>query len=204
MPDSTISVIDLAAQLGTHKQSLFRVLRRLGIECTKRLGPNSRGQVVAYIMEDEARRVRDEFRSSIADNDGDACSISEALLAEQGVFYLLALEPKLDPGRFKVGFAASLPERLRQLRCSAPLSEVVASWPCKRLWERTAIECVAEGAERIHTEVFRTDSLASIRERCERFFGLMPKIAEPGGAANRSQPGQAPTNSTSSAAGSGG
>ena len=30
---------------------------------------------------------------------------------------------------FKVGFAVSLPERLRSLKCSAPFLKVVASWP---------------------------------------------------------------------------
>ena len=188
MSGSLISVIDLAAQNGFFKQTVFKVIKRLGIEPTKRLGANSRGQVVAYITQEEARIVVEEMRSGpssgLSQAEGD-CSIVEAVLDERGVFYLLSLEPKSDPGRFKVGFAAGLPERLRQLRCSAPFAEVVATWPCKRLWERTAIECVADGAERIHTEVFRAASLASVREKCERFFALMPKIAEPGGARNR-------------------
>ena len=114
----------------------------------------------------------------------DSATVSDALLAEQGVFYLLSLEPKSDPGRFKVGFATSLSERLRQLRCSAPFTTVVATWPCKRLWERTAIDSVGEGCERLHTEVFRTTSLEAVRERCDRFFALMPKIAEPGAPPN--------------------
>jgi hypothetical protein len=181
MSDHLISVIDLAAQHGIRKQTIFKVLKRLGIGPTKRRGANSRGQVVAYITQEEARMVVDDLRSrpsSSAPGDEDSGSIPEAILDEQGVFYLLSLEPKSDPGRFKVGFAASLPERLRQLRCSAPFTEVVATWPCKRLWERTAIECVAEGCERIHTEVFRTASLTSVREKCERFFALMPKLAK--------------------------
>ncbi len=171
----------MANQHGVLKQTIFKVLKRLRIEPTKRLGANSRGQVVAYITQEEARIVVDALRSgrsSGACGGADPASVAEVLLDEQGVFYLLSLEPKNDPGRFKVGFAASLPERLRQLRCSAPFIEVVATWPCKRLWERTAIDCVSEGCERIHTEVFRTASLTSVREKCERFFNLMPKIAE--------------------------
>jgi hypothetical protein len=92
------------------------------------------------------------------------------------MFYLLLLEPDHDPGRFKVGFALSVPERLRQLRCSAPFAKVVCAWPCKRLWEKSAIECVAEGCERLHTEVFRTSSLGSVVARCDQFFALMPKL----------------------------
>lgn len=63
MADSTISVIDLATQHGLLKQTVFKVLKRLGIEPTKRPGTNSRGQVVAYITEKEARMVVEAIRS---------------------------------------------------------------------------------------------------------------------------------------------
>jgi hypothetical protein len=184
MPDTLISVKDLAAQHGLLKQTIFKVLKRLGIEPTKGVGVNSRGQVIAYITEQEARIVIEALHSGRPSDESasqslGSSSLPDAVLDERGVFYLLSLEPKTDPGRFKVGFAASLPERLRQLRCSAPFTKVIATWPCKRLWERTAIECVADGCERIHTEVFRTPSLESVREKCDRFFALMPRIAEP-------------------------
>jgi len=95
------------------------------------------------------------------------------------VFYLLLLEPDHDPGRFKVGIADNFPERLRHLRCSAPMIKVVKTWPCKPLWERTVMDCVTEGCERLHTEVFRTESIKSVVDRCERFFELMPKSPSP-------------------------
>jgi hypothetical protein len=161
------------------KQTVFKVLKRLRIEPTKRPGANSRGQVISYITEDEARIVIETIRSARqagASENRESASVADVILDERGVFYLLSLEPKSDPGRFKVGFAASLPERLRQLRCSAPFAEVVATWPCKRLWERTAIDCVTHGCERIHTEVFRAASIASVHERCVEFFALMPKL----------------------------
>jgi hypothetical protein len=109
-------------------------------------------------------------KRSATDEDG-----TDAAIAEQGVFYLLQLEPDHDPGRFKVGFATSLPERLRTLKCSAPFIAVLATWPCKNLWEKTAIDCVTQGCERLYTEVFRTDSIDVVRQKCERFFELMPK-----------------------------
>src|SRR5438128_2677801 len=133
MHDSHISVRELAAQHGLLKQSVFKVLKRLGIEPTKRAGIGSRGQVVSYITQEEARLVIESIQSarSSAASQQDCSAGAEPVLDERGVFYLLALEPKSDPERFKVGFAASLPERLRQLRCSAPFAEVVATWPCK-------------------------------------------------------------------------
>ncbi len=178
MPESSISVIDLAAQHGMRKQTVFKVLARLGIETVKRPGNSktNRGQVIAYISSDDAQRFAEEIRltavanRSVADENGLVTAI-----AEQGVFYLLQLEPDHDPGRFKVGFATSLPERLRTLKCSAPFLKVLATWPCRNLWEKTAIDCVTQGCERLHTEVFRTESTDDVWQRCERFFQMMPK-----------------------------
>jgi len=176
MSDDLISVIDFARQQGAHKQSIFKILRRLGVEPTKRSGTNNRGQLVSYITKEDADLVSANLRPAKS-SDLVANEESNRLLEERGVFYLICLEPKSDPGRFKVGFATTLSERLRQLRCSAPFIEIIATWPCKRLWERTAIDCVTEGCERLHTEIFRTMSLTAIREKCDQFFALMPKLA---------------------------
>ncbi len=105
MNESTISVIDLAAQHDMRKQTVFKVLARLGIETVKRPGNNktNRGQVIAYISGDDAQRFAEEIRSmavanrSATDEDG-----TDAAIAEQGVFYLLQLEPDHDPGRSKL------------------------------------------------------------------------------------------------------
>lgn len=175
MPEDLVSVIDLANRHGKRKQTIFKILRRLGIESKLRPGANNRGQLVAHITEQESQLVSAELRSALPETD-DEDTVPEALFAEQGVFYLLLLEPDHDPGRFKVGFATNMPERLRQLRCSAPLAKIVLTWPCKRLWEKTAIDCVAEGCERLHTEVFRTASLDEVISKCKQFFSLMPQI----------------------------
>ncbi len=180
MANEPVSVLDLASQAGKRKQTIFKVLARLKIQTTKQRSSGSRGQLVAYVTAEEARRVLDELNSRFEAGN----TTSESLLvemavsdAELGVFYLIALEPEHDPGRFKVGFAAGLAERLRHLRCSAPYLKVVKHWPCKRLWEKTAIDAVTLGCERLHTEIFRSNSIAAVSERCEQFFALMPKVA---------------------------
>lgn len=178
MSEDLISVIDVARQHGKRKATVFKVLKRLGITPAKRRSSSSKNQVVAYITQDEFRLVAVEMQT-IADRDdenGDEAVSDDFVSAEVGVFYLIQLEPEFDPGRFKVGFAAGMSERLRQLRCSAPFATVVQSWPCRRLWEKTAIESVSAGCERLHTEVFRTGSLHEIIERCERFFAVMPPV----------------------------
>ena len=113
-----------------------------------------------------------------ANTEGSDCAESlDTSLYDIGVFYLLHLEPEHDPNRFKVGFASNLDERLRQHRCSAPLAQIVKTWPCRRLWEKTAIACVTEGCDQLHTEVFRASSLAAVEAKCSQFFALMPLVS---------------------------
>jgi len=169
MPDDDlISVRDLAARHGKRRQTVFKVLKRLGIETTKLRSAAGRNQLVAYITVEESGRVGVELDAM---NSTDEAPLDED---EAGVFYLVQLEPDFDPGRFKVGFAAGMAERLRHLRCSAPFATVVRTWRCRRLWERTAIDSVTVGCEQLHTEVFRTGSLDEVVARCERFFAVMP------------------------------
>ena len=45
-----------------------------------------------------------------------------------------------------------------------------------RLWEKTAIDCLAYDGDKLHTEVFRVDDAEEIVSRAERFFALMPAL----------------------------
>lgn len=181
MTEEMISVIDAAAHLGKRKATIFKVMKRLHIEATKRRSSSNGNQLVACISKADFRRISGEFlgatpagtgESDAADGQGN----DDLCLAEQGVFYLIQLEPNHDPGRFKVGFAANMVDRLRALRCSAPYATPLRTWQCRRLWERTAIDCVTVGCDRVHTEVFRTDSLEQVMQKCEQFFALMPGL----------------------------
>jgi hypothetical protein len=177
MGEDLISVIDVARQHGKPKATVFKVLKRLGIEPTKRRSSSNKNQMIACITQEEFRLVSVEMQAMPSRDDSETSEDGEADdfgSIEVGVFYLIQLEPQFDPGRFKVGFAASMSERLRHLRCSAPFATVVRTWPCRRLWEKTAIESVAAGCERLHTEVFRAAALDEIINRCERFFAVMP------------------------------
>jgi hypothetical protein len=176
MSEELISVRDIAIQLGTRKQTVFKVLRRLRIEPQKLSSSDRRGQLASYVSAEQSQLIAAELRSgrSSAESTGAGIARPDFLSHEHGMFYLLLLEPEHDPGRFKVGFAVSLPERLRTLRCSAPFITVVRTWPCKMLWEKTAIDCVTAGCKQLHTEVFRTESIELVVQRCEQFFSLMP------------------------------
>jgi len=178
MNDETISVIEAGRQLERRKATIFKVMKRLGIHALKRRDPNSGGQQVAYITCDDFIRVKEALIAgrSHSIEEGEGNSRDEFDSAEDGVFYLIRLEPNHDPLRFKVGFAANIKDRLRALRCSAPFATVVKSWPCRRLWEKTAIDCVTFACDRLHTEVFRCSSLETVIEKCEQFFRIMPPI----------------------------
>ncbi len=173
MEKELISVIDAAAQLGIpYKQTLFKIIKRLGISTVKQRSSGHRNQLISYITPDDLDLVKQHLSQGKAE----VREASPVQQIDQGVFYLIQLEPEHDPGRFKVGFASNLSERLRSHRCSAPLATVLATWPCRPLWEKTAIDCVTQSCEQIHTEVFRTDDIAKVKNRCEQFFALMPAI----------------------------
>jgi hypothetical protein len=181
MNEEMISVIEAGRQLERRKTTIFKVMKRLGIHAHKRRDASSRNQLASFLTIEEFQRVKEELLASArgendADNEDDGEPGDGFVSAEIGVFYLIQLEPEHDPLRFKVGFAANLNERLRHLRCSAPFATVVNSWPCRRLWEKTAIDCVTVGCERLHTEVFRCPSLEAIKTKCDQFFGMMPQV----------------------------
>ncbi|MCK9386251.1 MAG: hypothetical protein M0Q15_16700 [Nevskia sp.] len=180
MTNDPISVVDLADQAGKRRQSIFKLVARLNIQTTKQRSASSKGQLIAYVSYEDAQLILAELRQrSELDATSSISKTADIAVsdAELGVFYLLALEPIHDPGRFKLGFAASLSERLQKHRCAAPLLQVVGYWPCKRLWEKTAIDAISVGCERLHTEVFRTSSMSTVVERCQAFFSLMPTVA---------------------------
>ncbi len=170
-----IALPDLADELQCHKQTLFKIAKRLGITFIKRRDPDRRNQLVATVTNEDALRIRAELllRTRIGDvQNGDG----ELLVADTGVFYLIQLEPSHDPGRIKLGFTTDIDGRLRKHRCSAPFAQSLKTWPCRRHWERAAIDCVTFGLEQLHTEIFRAGSIEEVATRGDSFFAIMPIV----------------------------
>lgn len=140
MSNELISIIDVAKNLGKQKSHIFKIIGRLGIETVKEKSSEARGQKIAYITNDDYGRVKEYLAGIGGDFDDPIIQLDIG-----GVFYLIQLEPKHDPGRFKLGFATNIEERLRSHKTAAPFSKVLKIWPCKLLWEKTVIECVAQG-----------------------------------------------------------
>jgi hypothetical protein len=141
-PEEGIAVVELADELQIRKQTVFKVMKRLGIQAVKRREYDRRGQMISVIRKVDADAIRDDLRrtaSGVRDGSnsaGDTRYFSE----DSGVFNVVQLEPAHDPGRVKVGFTTDIDGRLRRHRCSAPFAQCVKTWPCRRTWERAAID----------------------------------------------------------------
>lgn len=180
MDEERVAIVDLADELQVRKQRLFKLLKRLGIAPTQRRDGDRRGQNVAVVTVAEASAIRAELaRLTSVGPDG---SEPFVLAEDVGFFYLIGLEPAHDPGRFKVGFTTELDGRLQKHRCSAPFAEYVKTWPCRRVWERAAMDSATDGCEKLHTEVFRATSLEAVERRADRFFAIMPNLRSEVGA----------------------
>ena len=61
MDDDLIAVRDVATEHGKRKQTVFKILKRLGIETTKQRSSIGKNQVVAYISQDQSKRLGAEL-----------------------------------------------------------------------------------------------------------------------------------------------
>ena len=176
--EERIAIVDLADDLQVRKQRIFKILPRLGIRPTQRRESSRGNQNVATVSQAEAAAIRSEIERSSESPGGVRSGILAASASNDvGFFYLIQLEPEHDAGRFKVGFTMDLDGRLQKHRCSAPFARYVASWPCRRVWERAAIDCVTADCDQLHTEVFRAASLEQVSARAQSFFTMMPSLA---------------------------
>lgn len=171
MNEKYISVTKIAQEHGRSRQVIHKVIKRLGIETSKMKSTEFRGQAASHIAVADYERLAEALEVS---SDAGGAFVTGT---SQGVFYLIQLEPEFDPQRIKVGFATDLNERMRSHKTSAPLARLVKFWPCKLLWEKTAIDCITEGAEQLHTEVFRVVDIEATVRQADNFFALMPDLS---------------------------
>ena len=171
MADDLISVSEIAKAHSRHRSALHKIIKRLGLETRRIRSDEARVQEAAYITQADYVLLRIELESEAGEE------LTDEESAEwRGLLYVIQLEPQFDPGRFKIGFTNSIDDRLKSHRTSAPFAKALRQWPCKLLWEKTAIEAITDGCERLHTEVFRAGDIAVVIEQAEPFFRLMPKL----------------------------
>ena len=168
-----ISVSEIAKLHSRHCTSVHKIINKHGISAQLLRSEDARGQKAVHISIADYELHRSLFESAGADEIEDEIEIDWA-----GFMYIMQLEPKLDPGRYKIGFAANVEERLCKHRASAPFATPFHKWRCKLLWEKTAIESITRDCEKLYTEVFRTSDISRVMERGDRFFDVMPNLTD--------------------------
>jgi hypothetical protein len=167
----------LAREWAVAKSSLRRVVRTLKITPLRQLDPAVGNKPVMTVTPQEAARLKQYLEGPWqARRKRPVCRETPGWMDEVGWFYMVRLEPLLEPNRVKLGFTTSLETRMRHHRCATPFVECVKAWLCRRSWERTVTHCVARDCERLHTEVYRARSVPAMVRRGDWFFGGMPGL----------------------------
>lgn len=166
-----ITLRELAEDIGLDRSNTRKYVLHNGFSFTKIRDKDSR-QLVNALSEEDAESIR-MLRQEQGFDDFDA---KQSVVSNgNGFFYIVQLVPDLDPLRIKLGFASCVKARLSAHRTSAPTAELVATFPCKLIWERAAIDCVTRiNCEAISKEVYSCDDLDALVARATEFFAIMP------------------------------
>jgi hypothetical protein len=164
-----ISIKHLAEKLGMDRSHARRYVLKLGFKPAKRRTSDSGNQLTLTVTSDEADAILEHRREQ------GFTSQSKAVETEAGVFYVIQLVPELDPKRIKLGFAIDLNDRLLQHKTAAPTAKVLKSWPSKRSWEGTVMDCLAsQDCRHILNEVFECENIENLIKRGDDLFSLLP------------------------------
>lgn len=172
MAEDFVSLKQLAGELGMDRSHARRYVLRLGVTPHKRRTPDSQNQLTLAVSTPEAELIRAKRQEA------GFLESTKPVFTEVGMFYVIRLVPELDQRRLKLGFADDLPSRLGQHRTAAPTAAVVKSWPCKRAWEGTVMDCLtAVNCRLILNEVFECDDVDALIARGDKLFDLLPDPA---------------------------
>jgi len=169
MAEEYVSLKHLSDELGLDRSNMRKYTLRHGVKPHKRRTPDSGNQLTLAVSLSEAQFIRAKRREN------GFLGSSKPAEKEVGVFYIIRLVPELDPRRVKLGFADDLNSRLAQHRTAAPTAVVVKSWPCKRSWEVTIMDCLSAcGCKLILNEVFECEDVDGLIEKADELFSLLP------------------------------
>lgn len=167
-----VSLKQLAAQLGMDRSQARKYVLKLGYTPSWLRTSDSGGQRSLVVTTDEAEAI---IATRLHDYGDPVSGSSGQPTPDHGFFYIIQLVPELDPRRVKLGFAVSVEERLSQHRTAAPTATCLRVWPCKRIWELPAIDCLVHDTARlILNEVYECEGVDALVQKAEAFFALMP------------------------------
>lgn len=167
--ETFISIKHLAEKMGMDRSHARRYILKLGFKPQKRRTADSGSQLTLTVTTEEAENILKHRSAQGFTEQGKVVEF------DTGVFYVIQLVPELEPKRIKLGFAIDLNGRLTQHRTAAPTAKVIKSWPCKRTWEVTVMECLSSvSCRHILNEVFEADDIDALIRRGDELFRLLP------------------------------
>lgn len=169
MSEEFVSLKQLADEFGMDRSNVRKYVLRHEVSPHKRRTPDSGNQLTLAVSVREAEFIRGKRREE------GFLGESKPVSKEVGVFYVIRLVPEFDPRRIKMGYADDLSSRLGQHRTAAPTAAVVKSWPCRRSWESTVMNCLeAGGCKLILNEVFECEDVEGLVQKANQLFSLLP------------------------------
>jgi len=165
-----ISIRDLAKELGRHPNKFHEFVKKHKFPIEKIKSDNARGQMISMVSEESANEIRNMCHS-------DTATAPKQTSKFGGYFYIIQLEPVLEPNRVKLGYTLNVQDRLRKHQCSAPNAKLLQTWECRALWEKTIIDIVTiselkMNRNKIDTECFVVKNLIEVVSRINKFFDL--------------------------------
>jgi len=163
-----ISLKQLAQEFGLDRSNLRKYILARGFSFSKMRMPDSGNQLINVLTEEDAEQIR-----MLREQEG--FGEPKVLDVNGGWFYVIQLVPELDSRRIKLGFASDPESRLKAHQTTCPTANLVGTWPCKRSWERAALDSATQSScKLIANEVFDCDNIEALIAHCKAFFAVMP------------------------------
>lgn len=160
----------LAEELNVSDSTIIRTVQRENLSYV--VVRSSTGKKTNVLDRETADLVRKALRTDVPLD-------IETPEVSHGRFYVILLFPELSNNIVKLGFSTDLERRLQEHRTLVPMLELLRSWPCKRVWEQTAIDCVTRiGCNQLGPEVFDSANVDGLLSRCDAFFQCLPDLEE--------------------------
>lgn len=165
-----VSIKQVADELGINKDYALRLVRNRGEQLG--IAPQYGKRNTVYLSRADANTLIADYkpRRSLSASLNDSASIEGF-----GYFYIFQLHPKDLPNRMKFGYTDNRDVRKSDHQTIAPTLKLVASWPCKKIWEFAAIASITRNScEHVGGEVYDGEVQVFV-QRAEAFFAVMPQ-----------------------------
>jgi hypothetical protein len=164
-----ISLKVLSEMIGINRSQTRKMVLKMGYKPQKRRMPDSGNQLALVFSSDEVNSIL-KYREDLG-----FTKIKPPIINDMGYFYIIQVIPELDSSRIKMGFATNMMERLANHRTIAPTAKIFKTWPCKRIWEITVMDCLSSiSCKHILNEVFECRDLEELIKKGDSLFKMLP------------------------------